>query len=267
MMRFAAGGFWYLGQPVEEKIRRVAAAGFKALEDLAWVNNDPDSVKAALDECGVSLTAVVLQSRDTEINAAVGQRHGMVWEDAYEAYEKAFRESLVYMKKVGVPMAILVPGLERQDVSREKQRENIVKTMKNLGSIAEAEGVRLTLEPLNVLVDHKGQYLWKTEEAVSILEEVGSPAISLLYDVYHQQISEGNLISTITKYMDKIGHIHLADVPGRKEPGTGEINYTNVLNAIRDGGYNGTLAFESFCSTDGDDVARRMYELIKPYET
>jgi len=266
MMKFAAAGFWFPGMSVEEKIRRSAAAGFSALEDLAWLNNDPDSVKATLEETGVSLTAVVLQSRDATINAAVGQRHGMVWEDGYEAYEKALRESLVYMKKVGVPMAILVPGIERSDVSREKQRENIVKTMKNLGSIAEAEGIKLTLEPLNILVDHQGQYLWRTDEAVSILEEVDSPAISLLYDIYHQQISEGNLIATLTKYMDKIGHIHMADVPGRKEPGTGEINYVNVLNAIRDGGYNGVLAFESFCSTDCDDVARRMYQMIKDYE-
>ncbi|HLS90345.1 MAG TPA: TIM barrel protein, partial [Limnochordia bacterium] len=73
---------------------------------------------------------------------------------------------------------------------------------------------------------------------------VNSPAVKLLYDVYHQQITEGNLIARITQHIDKIGHIHIADVPGRHEPGTGEINYANVLKAIADAGYQGYVGLE-----------------------
>ena len=99
-------------------------------------------------------------------------------------------------------------------------------------------------KPLNVLVDHQGHYLSTSAEGFAILDEVGSPHVKLLYDIYHQQISEGNLIATIKASAARIGHFHVADVPGRHEPGTGEINYANVLRAIDAAGYGGYVGLE-----------------------
>ena len=116
-------------------------------------------------------------------------------------------------------------------------------------------GVTLVLEPLNVLHDHRGYYLWSSYEGFGIIEEVGSPAVKLLYDVYHQQISEGNLISNIKNNAHLIGHVHIADVPGRHQPGTGEINYKNVFAALDSAGYEGYTGMEfSPVGTSADAV-------------
>ena len=108
----------------------------------------------------------------------------------------------------------------------------------------EGSEVMVVLEPLNVLVDHRGYFLSSSEESFRIIEAVGSANVKLLYDVYHQQITEGNLISTIEKNIRKIGHFHIADVPGRHEPGTGEINYANVIRKIAESEYNGFIGLE-----------------------
>ena len=102
----------------------------------------------------------------------------------------------------------------------------------------------LVLEPLNVLVDHKGYFLETSAEGFEMVDEVGSEAVKLLYDIYHQQITEGNLIANLTANVAKLGHVHVADVPGRHEPGTGEINYRNVFKAVADAGYQRYVGLE-----------------------
>jgi len=97
-------------------------------------------------------------------------------------------------------------------------------------------------------VDHAGYYLSTSEEGFQILDEVGSPRVKLLFDIYHQQITEGDLISRITSNISKIGHFHVADVPGRMEPGTGEINYVNVFKAIAATDYADHVGLEFRCS-------------------
>ncbi len=120
----------------------------------------------------------------------------------------------------------------------------MVACLKTAAPLAEEAGVTLVLEPLNILVDHPGYFLTSSREGFEIVEQVGSPAVKLLYDIYHQQVTEGNLIATITSHIDLIGHFHAADVPGRHEPGTGEINYANVLAAIDEAGYEGFIGLE-----------------------
>ena len=102
----------------------------------------------------------------------------------------------------------------------------------------------MILEPLNTLVNHAGYFLNFTNEAFDIVREVGSPYLKILFDIYHVQIMEGNLIATIRKNIASIGHFHVGDVPGRHEPGTGEINYANVFKAIRELGYKDFVAME-----------------------
>jgi hydroxypyruvate isomerase len=126
---------------------------------------------------------------------------------------------------------------------------------------AEEAGVTLVLEPLNTAVDHPGYYLTSTAEGIEIVEEVGSPSVQLLYDVYHQQITEGNVIDTITDHVEHIGHIHIADVPGRHEPGTGELNYANVFDAIDDADYEGYVGCEFSPTGDPDAAMADVLEL------
>jgi hydroxypyruvate isomerase len=104
----------------------------------------------------------------------------------------------------------------------------------------------LAVEPLNTRFDHPGYFLVRSDEAFDIVQSVNSPNIQMLFDVYHQQISEGNLIPTIRHYASRIAHFHIADHPGRHEPGTGEINYPNVLREIEKLNYQGTIGLEFF---------------------
>jgi len=153
-------------------------------------------------------------------------------------------EGVEFAKEHGVPTLIATTGQEIEGLARAEQHANIVKRLKAVAPAAEAAGVTFVLEPLNTKVNHKGYYLPTSGEGFEILDEVASPAVKLLYDIYHQQITEGDLIPTVTANISKIGHFHLADHPGRGEPGTGEINCRNVVRAIADAGYEGFVGLE-----------------------
>src|SRR5699024_2840131 len=121
-------------------------------------------------------------------------------------------------------------------------------------SLCEAAGIVLEVEPLNGLVDHPGHFLQRSDEAVEIIDQVNSPYVKLVFDVYHQQITEGNVIRNATQYMEQINHYHIADNPGRNQPGTGELNYINILNAIQDTGYDGFIGLECGYTIDTDEA-------------
>ena len=108
----------------------------------------------------------------------------------------------------------------------------------------EAAGVTLVIEPLNELVNHAGYYLVRSDEAFEIIDEVGSDHVKVVFDIYHQQISEGHLIHNITTNIDKIAHFHAAGNPGRHELSHGEINYPKIFDAIRQTNYAGYIGLE-----------------------
>ena len=112
-------------------------------------------------------------------------------------------------------------------------------TLKIAAEWAENCGVRINLEPLNVTTDHPGNFLRHTRTAAELTRLIGSPYLKVLYDVYHMQLNEGSLCDHIRAYADQFGHIHVADAPGRHEPGTGEIHYSAVFAALEQAGYRG----------------------------
>jgi hydroxypyruvate isomerase len=125
-----------------------------------------------------------------------------------------------------------------------------VEGLKRGHDVVAPHGITLIVEPLNTLVNHAGYYLNYTREAFEIMREVASPYVKILFDIYHVQIMEGNLIDTIRKNIGHIGHFHVGDVPGRHEPGTGEINYRNVFKAIGELGFRDFVAMEYMPSKD-----------------
>jgi len=164
-------------------------------------------------------------------------------DQADEAVE-TIRESIETASDLGCPTLIATTGPDVDGLDRETQYENVVEVLSTVAPDAEEAGVTLALEPLNTAVDHPGYYLTSSAEGFDIVDDVDSPGVRLLYDVYHQQITEGNVIQTVTENVDRIGHVHVADVPGRHEPGTGELNYANVFSALDDAGYDGYVGCE-----------------------
>lgn len=245
-----------------QKYSEAKKHGFKAMEELGWVNYDLERARAAIDESGVALSCVVFQSKDAKTSELISFKHGIVWEDAYGAFLSSIEETLAAAQKLDCKRIVVTTGNRRSDVTGYVQHTNIVTALRAAAPIVRGSGVKIVLEPLNILVDHRGYYLTSTAEAVEIINEVGSDDIMVLYDVYHQQITEGNVINTIKANIGKIGHIHMADVPGRKEPGTGELNYRNILKALAGTGYEGYASFECGRSVGTDEVCKKALALL-----
>jgi len=220
--------------PFLERLERVKEAGFKAFEFWDWRNKNIDELKEKEEELDLACSAMVAAAGSALVDPEADK----------EKLIEEVRASIEVAHSLGCRTLIMTTGNEISDISREMQHKSIVDKLSFIAPLVEKERVTIVLEPLNILVDHKGYYLWSSREGFEILKEVKSPNVKLLYDVYHQQIMEGNLIQNITSNIDLIGHFHIADVPGRQEPGTGEINYENVLKSIDKTGYDGYVGLE-----------------------
>lgn len=251
MIRFSACiEALYGKQPFIERIGKVASVGMKAFEFWGAGNKDIDAIKAEKDKHGMTLAV---------FGADVG---GPLVDPANRGKIKdGLKRSAEIVHKLDCERLIVTTGNEIQGVSRGKQHQSIVEGLKVAAEVMEAEGITLCLEPLNILVNHKGYYLYTSAEGFQIIDEVGSPNVKLLYDIYHQQITEGNLIGTITANIDKIGHFHLADVPGRHEPGTGEINFRNVFKSISQTDYDGFVGLEYWSLGSDDDSLKMLLDM------
>ena len=232
-----------------ERPAKVAQAGFEAVEFWGTGNKDLDRLRAACQAAGVSVAGFVGLPGVT-----------LVDKNPRNALLDSIAQSAAEAEKLGTTTLILTVGNEIEAVPREQQLANIVENLKVVAPSAERAGLKLAVEPLNTLVDHKGYFLDRTADGRQIVERVGSPAVGILYDVYHMQIMEGNLIETIRSNVDIIYHVHVADVPGRNEPGTGEINYKNVLKAIDEAGYEGYCGLEFRPSDSSQAALARMRE-------
>lgn len=263
-MKFSSSG-WY-SQDWYTNVIEAARYGFIGIEQLSWNELDIDKAKETLQDNNIINTAVIIESTNPEISRYLEWTHGMVYEDSYDAYLFAMRETINVCLKLGVPNIIATTGNERPDIPREKQIELCERLLTELARMVRESGLTLVLEPLNTLVDHKGYLLSKSSEAFDLVKRVNNPSLKVLFDIYHQQITEGNLIRNITENIDLIGHFHIADNPGRDQPGTGEINYSNVFNAIKNTGYDGWLAFECGNTTTIPELCKDMHELIAPFE-
>lgn len=262
MFTLSACGGWFNGT-APEKIRAAKANGFDALEILSWKDMDLAATAEALNETGTSISAILIQSKDADKQALIANTHGIVWEDAHAAFVDALGETLEAAKALNVTKIVVTTGNERSDVSRGYQHDMVVKALKLGADVVKGSGVEIVLEPLNILVNHAGYFLVTTAETAEIIREVDRPEVRILFDVYHQQISEGNVIRNIQNHIDLIGHIHVGDNPGRNEPGTGEINYRKVFEAIAGAGYEGYVVFECGHTEETSIVCQKMLALAE----
>lgn len=233
--------FWR-GIPEEEKIKRVKNLGFPAFEFWGWKNKEIEKIKKVKEETGLNISAFCMEPNFVLTSDEVKT------EELIEGLKNTLKiAKLLKCKKLIITTGNVVHG-ETYEITRRK----VIKKLKDLIKIAEKEEVILLIEPLNPIVDHKGYWLTKTVEAIDIIEEVGSDNLKILYDIYHQQITEGNIISTIQKFISYIGHFHSAGVPGRHELIGGEIDYRRIFEVIDKTGYNGFIGLE-FAPTKADE--------------
>jgi hydroxypyruvate isomerase len=147
----------------------------------------------------------------------------------------------------------VVPGHFHKGLEWDYQTANCIELLKRCSEIFEPHGFIMVLEPLNWWANHPGLFLHKIPQAYQICRAVGSPSCKILFDIYHQQITEGNLIPNMDRAWDEIAYFQAGDNPGRKEPGTGEINYRNVFKHIHSKGFKGVVGMEHGNSRDGKE--------------
>jgi hydroxypyruvate isomerase len=177
------------------------------------------------------------------------------------------RKALEYHDAMNNRWATVTSGLSVDYMPLSRQTQNVIDGLKKAAEIVEGTDLTLVLEPLNVLVDHAGYHVVTSDHAAQIIDAVGSSHVKMLFDIYHQQISEGNLINNIEKHWDRIGYFQAGDVPGRKEPFTGEINYGNVFKRIYEKGYQGIIGMEHGLSVPGRAGLEKCFEAYRVADT
>ncbi len=223
----------FSGKDFIKSMKTIGLIGVKTFEFWSWWDKDVNAVKSAKDELGLELAAFCTKFES------------LVDSTKREAYLEGLKESIEVAKLLNCKKLITQTGNDL-GISREIQHKTLVDGLKMCSPILEEAKITLLVEPLNTLVDHKGYYLYSSLEGFNIIDEVGSPNVKLLYDIYHQQYMEGNLIGNIQSNIKKIGHFHAAGNPGRNELHFGEINYKEVIKAIDDTGYDGFVGLEYF---------------------
>jgi hydroxypyruvate isomerase len=239
----------YKELPFEDRLAKVAEAGYSNVQLVGeyrnWTPADFDRANAARKRLGI------------RIDATAGLVHGVANPEARDAFLAELTEALVPMQTLGCPAMIVLSGNVVPGLSRQDQHESSIETLKAAakrieGKTIDGQPVRLLLECIH-LEENPKYFLTSASEAIEIVRAVNHPQVQFLYDIYHEQMSFGDLITKLEKHIDVIGLIHIADVPGRHQPGTGEINYTNIYRKLQELNYRHNIAMEFYPT--GDPIA------------
>lgn len=231
-----------------ERIRRAADLGFTAVEMWPWRGKDLDALARASRETGVEIVQFTGWGFAPGLNDAKN----------HDAFVREIEASCETAKKLGTKMILVVAGNDQPGLTQERMHQNVIDGLKRAVPIAEKHDVTLILEPMNVRVDHPGHCLYGSPDAIRIVKSVGSPRVKICWDLYHMQISEGDLCGRMKEGFEHIAYFQLADHPGRNDPGTGEVNYARVMKAAWDLGYRGLVGLEFSPAGSELEAARRV---------
>jgi hydroxypyruvate isomerase len=244
---------WVLRQrgSFEENLARVAEAGYRHIELIAefakWSEEDWKRILARM------------QALKITVDATTGIKQGFADPSGGDAFVAELKGFIPTLQRLGCGQVILVSGKRIEGAAPGAQKAASIATLKRAVEILDAAGVTAVIEPIDRL-ENPPIYLDGVTEAFEIVRAVGSPRVKVLYDLYHEQRAYGNLIEKLEKNIDEVGLIHIADVPGRHEPGTGEVNYGNIYKKLAELKYNGMIAMEFYPTGDIVEGLRRARE-------
>jgi hydroxypyruvate isomerase len=230
----------FTGQPFEDRLAKVAQAGYSNIELVGeyskWTDEDFAKANEARKRLGI------------RFDATAGLHHGVADASVRDAFLESLKDAFKPMETLSCPAMIVLSGNVVPGVSRDDQHNAAIETLKRAAALVEGkqidgQPVRLLLECIDPEENPK-YFLQSAAEGIEIVRAVNHPQVQFLYDMFHEQIAEGNLIEKLDKHIDVIGLIHIADVPGRHEPGTGEINYGNVYRKLVELKYRHVVAME-----------------------
>lgn len=240
MPRFAANlSMLFTELPFMERFAAARAAGFDAVEYLFPYAYPKEQLAAALQAHQLEQVLHNLPAGDWD----AGERGIACHPDRVSEFREGVVQAIAYATALGCPQLNCLAGKLPADVTRVHAHATLVGNLAFAAAALKLANIRLLIEPINSF-DIPGFFLTRTDQALALMDEVGSDNLFLQYDIYHAQRMEGELAATLQRHMARIGHIQLADNPGRHEPGTGEINYPWLLRHIDALGYSGAIGCE-----------------------
>lgn len=250
----------HAGEDINSQLDFIASQGFTAFEDNEMRNrsiSQQNEIAKKMEQLNLQMGVFVAHKIYWDkANLASGKKD---WQSEFLQQIKA---SVEVAKRVNAKWMTVVPGHLDLQLNIDYQTTNVVETLKRACEILEPHNLVMVLEPLNFR-DHPGLFLTTSPQAFKICKAVKSPSCKILFDVYHQQIQEGNLIPNIEACWDEIAYFQVGDNPGRKEPTTGEINYYNLFKFLFQKGYKGIVGMEHGNSIQGKEGELKVIEAYK----
>ncbi len=248
------------GDNLIDQLNYIAEQGFTAFEDNNLKKRTVDfqeKMSKTMQKKGLDMGVFVAHTIHwKEPNLASGDKNKR------EEFLNEIRESVEVAKRINARWMTVVPGYKDLRLDLSYQTVNVTDSLKYACEILEPHGLVMVLEPLNFL-NHPGLFLTESPQAYEICKSVGSSSCKILFDIYHQQIQEGNLLPNINKCWEEIAYFQIGDNPGRKEPNTGEINYKNIFKYIHNRGFDGILGMEHGNSKNGKDGENAVIEAYR----
>lgn len=218
---------------IVRRMALAAEAGFDTVEFWHWRNKDIAAIDKARRELGLAITGLLAEPVADLTDPA---RH--------DEFLAGLKQSIAVARRLDAPVLIVQAGSELPGRSRAGQHQAIVTALRRAADLLAGTGIVLALEPLNIRIDHPGYYLSSTEEGLDIVDAVGRPEIRLLYDIYHSMVMDEAPARVLAGRVDRIVHLHIADHPGRHQPGTGGLALAEALAWIESQGYAGAAGLE-----------------------
>jgi hydroxypyruvate isomerase len=233
---------WTLKGSFEEKLEVAAAAGCESVELVGehanWSDADIDRMKKLARSLKLGMDTLIA-------TPDWGKRPvSMVAPEQRDNFLNDVKQAITFAQKLEIPQIILMSGNEIPGKTHEEQYASLLEGAKRAGDLAAKANLTMIVEPLNSKVNHKGFFLTTCVEGLKLIKQVDNPHVKLLFDVYHEQVQNGNVIRTLTEAAPLVAVFHVADNPGRNDPGTGEMAWPNIYKAIRKTGYSGYVTME-----------------------
>ena len=245
--------------PFDDRFGMAKASGFDYIEFWSWQDKDIQKIKKRCRDHDLKIASFSGDQDFSMIDANQKADYVAFVQESIETAKILSCDHLVIHSNALGENGVVIN--DYPDIANADKIAAMRDVLKALAGAAEKSKVTLVLEALNTMVDHSGNFLASTWQAAELIRSVNSSHMKILYDIYHMQLMEGNIINTLNQYIDTIGYIHVADVPGRHEPGTGEINFANVIKALEKLKYDGIIGFELTPLQDSTRAVQRIMEL------
>ena len=246
------------GKDFSDQIRYGYDLGFRAIEDNGMMDRSPEDqekIGNLLTRLNMSMGVFVHGFDHWPVSTSLCSGNA-AWRDKFLKFT---RDAVDVSRRCTGKLITVVPGNYDRSIPFDYQTTHVIEALKPAAEILEPHKIVMVLEPLS---DTPDLFLRHSSQAYAICKSVNSSSCKILFDIYHMQISEGNITNTLLNNLDAIGYIHVADVPGRHEPGTGELNYEFILRQLRKAGFKGTVGFEYLASENEQIALEKIHDLI-----